>query len=724
MSTNPTIQFKRKTSASGAPGTLLSGEPAFNTFDNFLYVGNTSAVKWVGAEILNSGTTAFTSDTTLATRKAIGDNFLLQTSTTSLTLNSGAQLRFTETGGGTDYIALKAPSAVSTGNVIYTLPGAYPGSSGYVLQADTSGNLSWSAPSSSANVSITATSASSSYNLIFTDASATNTSASLWMDTGQNIQYNPNTDLLTLGGDIAVNGGDITSTATTFNLLNTTVTGLNLGGAAATINLGATATGMQMTLGGAMNIVTDAASNTSSIGNVTNVSSYSRTASYPYLQLSGSQSASASSGDSAFVRIQGSGSGIGQPNYVYMLPNTSVTGNVEIGGAISGNVLKIRGTAGGVTNLIGDVTTGTVNLFNGVTTGLVNIANGGASTIEIGGTLRSAQTTVNVFNTTTTGINAFGVADTIVMGSANGTATIRNAGVNINGTLTVTGNSTFQSNILANGGTITSTATTFNLLNTTVTNANVLGAANTINLGSSVATINLGTGTTGANVYVKGNLFVQGATTTISSTTVSIADLNVVLADGQSTTAGVNGAGITLGSTGITWQYNNTGNNWESTENINIASGKTFKINNSTVLSSSALGSSITSASGLVQVGTIGLGTWQGTTIGVAYGGTGLTTYTTGAIVYATAATTLANLAPVSTSGAVLSSTGLNSNPEYKTITLSYGTVTSASNSLSLTIQNAAADGTTKGVATFNSTQFDDASGVITLDTIDGGTYA
>jgi hypothetical protein len=41
-----------------------------------------------------------------------------------------------------------------------------------------------------------------------------------------------------------------------------------------------------------------------------------------------------------------------------------------------------------------------------------------------------------------------------------------------------------------------------------------------------------------------------------------------------------------------------------------------------------------------------------------------------------------------------------------------------------VTIQNAAADGTTKGVATFNSTQFDDASGVITLDTIDGGTYA
>jgi hypothetical protein len=44
---------------------------------------------------------------------------------------------------------------------------------------------------------------------------------------------------LTLAGDLAVNGGDITSTATTFNLLNATVTGLNMGGAAATINIGA-----------------------------------------------------------------------------------------------------------------------------------------------------------------------------------------------------------------------------------------------------------------------------------------------------------------------------------------------------------------------------------------------------------------------------------------------------------------------------------------------------
>lgn len=43
---------------------------------------------------------------------------------------------------------------------------------------------------------------------------------------------------LTLVGDAAVNGGDITTSATTFNALNTTVTTGNLFGAATTVNIG------------------------------------------------------------------------------------------------------------------------------------------------------------------------------------------------------------------------------------------------------------------------------------------------------------------------------------------------------------------------------------------------------------------------------------------------------------------------------------------------------
>ncbi|MBI4096085.1 MAG: MerR family transcriptional regulator, partial [Candidatus Levybacteria bacterium] len=43
----------------------------------------------------------------------------------------------------------------------------------------------------------------------------------------------------TTAGDIAVNGGDLTTSATTFNLLNATATTLNIGGAATTVSLGA-----------------------------------------------------------------------------------------------------------------------------------------------------------------------------------------------------------------------------------------------------------------------------------------------------------------------------------------------------------------------------------------------------------------------------------------------------------------------------------------------------
>lgn len=58
---------------------------------------------------------------------------------------------------------------------------------------------------------------------------------------------------------------------------------------------------------------------------------------------------------------------------------------------------------------------------------------------------------------------------------------------------------------------------------------------------------------------------------------------------------------------------------------FDLPTGSDFKINNTSVLSSSTLGSGVTSSS-LTSVGTIGTGVWQGTAVGIAYGGTGQTT--------------------------------------------------------------------------------------------------
>jgi hypothetical protein len=132
------------------------------------------------------------------------------------------------------------------------------------------------------------------------------------------------------------------------------------------------------------------------------------------------------------------------------------------------------------------------------------------------------------------------------------------------------------------------------------------------------------------NVTVGGNLVVNGTTTTISSTTLSVADKNIELAKGSTTDAAADGGGITLHGTGdYTLNWVSATSSWTSSENFNLLTGKTYKINGTTVLSSTALGSAVVSSS-LTSVGTIATGVWQGTAVAVGYGGLGLTSAITG----------------------------------------------------------------------------------------------
>ncbi|NBS68965.1 hypothetical protein EBT31_08620, partial [bacterium] len=127
------------------------------------------------------------------------------------------------------------------------------------------------------------------------------------------------------------------------------------------------------------------------------------------------------------------------------------------------------------------------------------------------------------------------------------------------------------------------------------------------------------------------NLTVNGTTTTINSTIVSVDDktfeLGAVTSPDDST---ADGGGLVLkGATDKTWLWVDATDAWTSSEHINLASGKSYSINGTAVLSGSALGSGVTSSS-LTSVGTISTGIWQGTAVGVAYGGTGLTSAVTG----------------------------------------------------------------------------------------------
>ena len=121
------------------------------------------------------------------------------------------------------------------------------------------------------------------------------------------------------------------------------------------------------------------------------------------------------------------------------------------------------------------------------------------------------------------------------------------------------------------------------------------GTANEItvsNSGVGAVTLSLPANVTiSNNLTVTGDLTVQGNTTTLNTSTLVVEDKNVVLANVASpddTTA--DGAGLTiLGTSNKTWNWVDSTDSWTSSEHINLASGKVFKINGTTVLSGTNL---------------------------------------------------------------------------------------------------------------------------------------
>jgi hypothetical protein len=123
---------------------------------------------------------------------------------------------------------------------------------------------------------------------------------------------------------------------------------------------------------------------------------------------------------------------------------------------------------------------------------------------------------------------------------------------------------------------LTTASTSFDLLNTTATTVNFAGAATAVNIGNASGT-----------VTVAGDLVVNGTTTTISSTTITVDDKNLELGSVASPTdSSADGGGITLkGATDKTWNWVSSTSSWTSSEHIDLASGKVIKIGTSQVLS-------------------------------------------------------------------------------------------------------------------------------------------
>jgi hypothetical protein len=142
------------------------------------------------------------------------------------------------------------------------------------------------------------------------------------------------------------------------------------------------------------------------------------------------------------------------------------------------------------------------------------------------------------------------------------------------------------------------------------------------------------------NLTLTGDVAVNGGDITTSETTFNLINTTA-------TTLNIGGAGTTVNVGNASGQTNFAGD-------VNVATGKSYEVNNVSVLNSTTLGSSVVDSS-LTSLGTISTGTWNATTIAVNKGGTGLTSYVVGDIVYASASTTLEKLAGVATGNSLIS---------------------------------------------------------------------
>ena len=324
--------------------------------------------------------------------------------------------------------------------------------------------------------------------------------------------------------DILVKGGDILTDQTTFNLLNDTATTLNIGQAATGIITGAT-TGTYQIRNAITQIDGDLAVNGGDI--TTNKTVFN-------IVTSGATEVNLASS----ANVVGIGSTLGTTTI-----NNDLSVNLNLN--VDGDTFETSNTT---FNLINDTAT-TVNFAGAATTinvgdatGTVNFAGAtvnfdGDVTIR-GGDLITDQTSFNLLQTPTT-VNFADAATTLTIGAASGTTNIRND-LDVDLDLNI------------DGGDITSSQTTFNLLNSTVTTLNLAGAGTQVNIGSNNGATN-----------VKNDLNVDGKITVGSSagatSTIDSADTTFYLANTTAENLYMGGAAtvVEIGSTTGTTSINN-----------------------------------------------------------------------------------------------------------------------------------------------------------------------
>jgi len=337
--------------------------------------------------------------------------------------------------------------------------------------------------------------------------------------------------------------------------------------------------------------------------------------------------------------------------------------NVGSDTATSGNLMIADGSAWQTVAMSGDVLISSAGVATiqansvalGTDTTGTFVGAGAVSGVGLSGSLSAEGGTFTVTSNATDANTAATIVARDASGNFSAGTITANLTGNITGDTTLGGTVGIAGNVSVNTNKFNVTALTGN---TAI--AGTLGVEGAVDINavadiSDTLTCSKSTGTglsvsanavVGGNLSVTGNLSVDGTLTSINSTTVTVDDKNIELGSTDTPTdSTADGGGITLkGATDKSIIWDNANDNWTLNQDVNVPTGKVFRINNASVLSATTLGSSVVGSS-LTSVGTIGTGTWQGDTVGVGYGGTGLASFTSGDIMYASGATTISKLA-------------------------------------------------------------------------------
>lgn len=293
----------------------------------------------------------------------------------------------------------------------------------------------------------------------------------------------------------------------------------------------------------------------------------------------------------------------------------ALSGSIALGTDTTGNYVSdvTAGTGVSVTHTPGEGSSPTIAIGQAVGTAdsptFAGLTINGGSVVFEGATANDHETTLSITDPT---------ADrTITLPDVSGTV------VTTGNLSAITSLGVLTSDIVFEGATADEYETTLTVTDPTadrtITLPDVTGTVITTGNLSSITSVG-----TLSSLTISGDLTVNGTTTNINSTNLVVEDKNIVLGDVTTPTdTTADGGGITLqGASNKTFVWVDSTDAWTSSEHLNLLTGKSYYINGVSVLSSTTLGSGVTSSS-LTSVGTISTGVWNGTDIAVADGGTG-----------------------------------------------------------------------------------------------------